>query len=335
MKKVNVLITLVVCVLFSASFAVAGPIVIKIGDSTPPTYSYAPAFEIFEKEVEKASNGAIDVQYFGSAVLGNQKTLVESTRMGAIQMCVVPSTVSQNNIPQHRLFTLPMLWPDYKTLRAWLDSPEGQAIGNLWETQGAKFLGWGHIGWIGIQNSKHEIKRAADMEGMKIRTMPDSVLVDTQNALGAMGVAMGIGELYSAVQQGVLDGISTSPQFLYSLKIYEVAKYYTHVKLHTAPALVLMNLSFWQKLSPEHQKIITAAAKNWEKNNDAYYLDDSLKTSDNNILKLFTELGVQNHVPTVDESAEFRKMTKPVFEKYRKDVGEDLVDQVVNFVGYK
>ena len=96
-----------------------------------------------------------------------------------------------------------------------------------------------------------------------------------------------------------------------------------------------MNLGFWKKLSPEHQEIIAAAAKNWEKNNDAYYLDDKLKTSDNNILKLFTELGVQNHVPTPEESAEFRKMTKPVFEKYCKDVGVELVDQVVEFVGYK
>ncbi len=334
MKK-NKLLLAVVCVLFGASSALAAPLVIKIGDATPKTYSYAPAFEIFEKEVEAASKGAIDVQYFGDGVLGNQKTLVESTRMGAIQMCVVPSTVSQNNIPEHRLFTLPMLWPDYKTLRAWLDSPDGQAIGNLWEKQGVKFLGWGHIGWIGIQNSKKEVKGPADLKGMKIRTMPDSVLVDTQNALGAMGVAMGVGELYSAVQQGVIDGISTSPQFLYSLKIHEVAKFYIHVNLHTAPALVLMNKGFWDKLSPEHQKIIAAASKNWEKNNDAYYLDDNLKTSDNNILKFFEELGVKNHVPTPEEQAQFRKITQPVFEKYRKDVGEDLVGRVVKFVGYK
>jgi tripartite ATP-independent transporter DctP family solute receptor len=289
----------------------------------------------FQKEVDQSSKGSLKVEYYGDAVLGSQKTLIESCRMGSIQMTIAPTTVTQNNILEYGLFTLPFLWPDYKTLRAFLDSADGQALGSLWERQDLKLLGWGHIGWIGVQNKKHPIKSLEDMKGLKIRTMQDPQLVETMDILGAKGVAMGIGELYSAVQQGVIDGISTTAQFLYALKIYEVAKYYSDLKLHTAPAQLLINLKFWRSLAPQERNIILAASKNWEKNNDAYYLDESFKTSDNNVLKLFRELGVETYEPTPEQLSELRKMTKPVFEKYRKKIGPDVVDKVIQFVGYK
>jgi TRAP-type C4-dicarboxylate transport system substrate-binding protein len=255
--------------------------------------------------------------------------------MGAIQMVVIPSTISQNFVAEHRLFTLPFLWPNYDVLRRYLDSQEGKDFGDLWQRNGMKFLAYGHIGWIGIQNSKREVRTSADLKGLKIRTMPDSVLVDTMNALGAMGVSMGIPELYSAVQQGVLDGVSTSAQFLFSLKIHEVAKYYIHLKMQTSPVLVLINLKFWNSLPPDIQKVFLDAAKNWEKNNDAYYVDNSKKTSDDNIMGLFKELGVKIYEPTKAETEPFLKLTIPVYKKYRNQIGPALVDKIANFTGYK
>jgi tripartite ATP-independent transporter DctP family solute receptor len=335
MKKVVLILMGVLGIIFLSNSSFAQTIICKIGDSTPKTYSYAPAFAIFEKEVEEKTGQKVDVQYFGDGVLGDQKTITESCLMGAIQMVVIPSTISQNFVAEHRLFTLPFLWPNYEILRRYLDSKEGKDFGDLWRRNGLKFLAYGHIGWIGIQNSKREVKTPPDLKGLKIRTMPDSVLVDTMNALGAMGVSMGIPELYSAVQQGVLDGVSTSAQFLYSLKIHEVAKYYIHLKVQTSPAIVLINLKFWNSLSPDIQKVFLEASKNWEKNNDAYYVDNSKKTSDDNIMGFFKELGVKIYDPSKAETEPFRKLTIPVFNKYRNQIGPALVDKVAKFTGYK
>jgi tripartite ATP-independent transporter DctP family solute receptor len=335
MKKIIFLVMAMVWMIGSSPEGLAQTIVCKIGDSTPKTYSYYPAFQIFEKEVEAKTGKKVDVQYFGEGVLGDQKTLVESCLMGAIQMVVIPSTISQNYVPEHRLFTLPFLWTNYDVLRRFCDSQEGMALGDRWSKHGMKILAYGHIGWIGIQNSKREVRTPLDMKGLKIRTMQDSVLIDTMNAIGGMGVAMGIPELYSAVQQGVIDGVSTSAQFLYSLKIHEVAKHYIHLCLQTSPALVLINLKFWNSLSPEIQKVFLEAGKNWGKNNDAYYVDNSQKTSDANIMGLFKELGVKIVEPSKSETEAFRKLTIPVYKKYRSQIGPEVVDRVAGYTGYK
>ena len=334
MKKLTILMVAIGCTVLICSSAMAGPIVIKWGDATAKSYSYYPACMIFKDQVEKATNGRVVVEYYGDAVLGDQKTLTEACRMGAVQMIVIASTVSQNTIPTHRLYSLPMLFPNYNIMRAWWDSEHGRAVGGLWENYGLKFLGYGQGGWIAVQNRKREVRTPGDLKGVKIRTMQDPVLVETQNALGALGTPMSAVEVYSAVQQGVLDGVSTSPQFLSSMKIYEVAKYYTHVNLHAATAMVLMNLKFWNSLPSDIQQIVVMAMQIWEKNNDDYYINDSKETSDNNILSFMRDKGVKCYVPTPKERDEFVRLTKPVFEKYRKDIGAEVVDKVAKFVGY-
>jgi TRAP-type C4-dicarboxylate transport system substrate-binding protein len=194
-------------------------------------------------------------------------------------------------------------------------------------------LGYAHTGWLGVMNSKHEIRNQDDFKGLKIRTMPDSVLVDSISALGCMGIAMGPGELYSAVQQGVIDGVSTAPQFLNVLKLQELCKYYTDLKLHATPAIFFLNMKFFNSLAPDIQKAFLEAGKNFEKNSDAYYTDDSKATSDKNILNsVFAKAGVKNYNPTAAERAGYKELTRPVFMKYREQVGPELVDSVVDFL---
>ncbi len=332
MKRASIVcMGLLVSLLFGGD-APAGEKVIKIGDAAAKTYSYYPACMAFKEEVEKNSKGSLKVEYFGDATLGSQKTLIESARMGAIQVTIAPTTVTQNNIKEYGMFSLPFLWPDYPTLRSYLDSEPGQSLAKLWESQGLKTLGWGHIGWIGVQVKNALITKPEDLKGMKIRTMTDPLLVDTMDALGAKGVAMGIGELYSAVQQGVLDGISTTAQFLYALKIYEVAKNYSDLRMHTGPAQLLMNLNFWNSLTTEEKKIVAAAAKTWEKVNDAYYTDDQSKTSDRNVLKLFNELGVKTYDPTEADLKPWKALTAEVFKVYREKTSPTVVDAAVKFI---
>jgi len=333
MKNGLMALTLLVCVCFLCPPGFAAPIVCKIADPTPKTFSYYEALKIFEKEVKEKSGGNVDVQIFGDGVLGDHQTTTESTLAGSIEGTVITSAWSQNLVKEHRVFTLPFLWPNYKGYRAWLDSADGRRVGNMLEGRGLKFLGYAHTGWLGVMNSKREIRTKDDFKGLKIRTMPDSVLVDSITSLGCMGVAMGPGELYSAVQQGVIDGISTAPQFLNVLKIHEVAKFYTDLKLHATPAIFFVSMKFWNQLSPDLQKIFLDAGKNFERNSDAYYLDDSKKTSDNNILEsIFKKAGVKIYMPTPQDMESYKQLTRPVFVKYREQVGPELADGIVKFL---
>ncbi len=333
MKRTLFILTAAVLIVFTFSDVFAQPIVCRIADPTPKTFSYYEALKIFEKEVKEKTGGKIDVQIFGDAVLGTHQTTTESTMMGSIEGTVVTSAWTQNLVKEHRLFSLPFLWPNYKGYRAWLDSADGRSVGDMLARRGLKFLGFAHAGWIGVMNSKREIKTKEDFKGLKIRTMPDSVLVDSITALGCQGVAMGPGELYSALQQGVIDGISTSPQFLNALKIQEIAKFYTDVKLHVTPAMLFVSQKFWNQLTPDLQKIFLEASKNFERNSDAYYTDDSRVTSDNNVLeKIFKPAGVKFYFPTPREIESYKELTKPVFMKYREQVGPELVDKTVNFL---
>ena len=107
------------------------------------------------------------------------------------------------------------------------------------------------------------------------------------------------------------------------------------MSLVSSPALVLINLKFWNSLPPEIQKVFLEASKNWGKNNDAYYVDNSKKTSDDNIMGLFKELGVKNVEPSKSEIEAFRKLTIPVYKKYRSQIGPAIVDRVAGYTGYK
>jgi C4-dicarboxylate-binding protein DctP len=202
----------------------------------------------------------------------------------------------------------------------------------MWEKHGLLNMSWGYAGEIGVQNRKRAIKTPEDLKGLKIRTMPDPVMVDTINAMGGMGVAMGLGELYTAVQQGTIDGLSTSPQLLDSLKIYEVAKFYSPLNMHYTPVLFIINMKFYNSLPPDIQKVLTEACKTWGKNVGAKFLDPNSKISNDYIFKVYKEKGVE--VTPVDV-APFRKLTVPVVKKYRDQIGADYVDQILKFVGYK
>lgn len=334
MKKQLIIMALMffIFLAFMSTTIAAGPIVVKVGDATPKSFSFYPASMAFKKDVEQKIGGRVDIQYYGDGVLGDQKTLMESVVMGAVHMATIPSMVAQNMVPELKVLSLPFVWPNYEVTRGFIDGKEGKQLGDLWERRGVKTIAWGLSMSIGIMNKKREVKRPEDLKGLKIRVMQDPIFVDSMNAMGGMSVAMGLSELYFALEQGVLDGISTGPQFLTSMKIHEIAKFYTPVNMHATPLMFIMNLNFWKSLPTDIQKAFMEASKTWSKVNDDYYRDSSLKTSDGYTLKAFKEHGVTITEPDIEA---FKKVTIPVVEKYRKEIGPELVDKILKVTNYK
>ncbi len=331
-KNVMIISVVLICLGFLATSTSAAPIVIKWGDSAPKSHSYWPAMQAFKSEVEEKTGGKVEIQLFGAGVLGDQKTLLESTKMGAIQMSVVPTLVSASLVPEHQVLDLPFIWPSAKVFSDFLVSSEGKQLGTLFEKHELKLVAWSYTGYTGLQNSKREVRTPTDLKGLKIRVLQNQIMVDTMNAMGGMAVSMGLGEIYSALQQGVIDGIYSAPQFLHSMKIYELAKYYTPLLVHYGAAATLINLKFWNSLSPDIQKVFVESSVTWNKVQEAYFLDSSKETSDQHIVDLFKKTGVKITEPDIEA---FKKVTLPVVRKYREKIGPESVDRVLKFVGYK
>ena len=332
MQKAVVILTVVFCMAFMSTGLSAAPIVVKWGDAAPKSFSYWPAMQAFKAEAEKKLPGKVEMQLFGDGVLGDQKTVLEQTTMGAIQICTVPSLITTNIVPEHQVLDLPFVFPSARAFADFLVSSEGKRLGALFEKHGLKLLAWSGMNGTDMQNSKREVRTPADLKGLKIRSLPNPLMLDTLQAMGAMSVAMGSAEVYSAVQQGVIDGVYTAPQFLNGMKIYEVAKYYTPLNAHYAAGVTVINLKFWNTLPPDVQKVFMEASETWNKVQEAYYLDGSKETSNQQVLDSFKKKGVKVTDPDLNA---FKKSTIPVVKKYREKIGPDSVDRVLKFVGYK
>jgi tripartite ATP-independent transporter DctP family solute receptor len=332
MQKAIVILTVVCCMAFTSTGLLAAPVVVKWGDAAPKSFSYWGAMQAFKAEVDKKLPGKVDLQLFGDGVLGDQKAVLEQTTMGAIQICTVPSLVTTNIVPEHQVLDLPFVFPSQRAFSDFLVSSEGKRLGALFEKHGLKLLTWSGMNGTDVQNSKREIRTPADMKGLKIRSLPNPLMLDTIQAMGGMGVAMGSAEVYSAVQQGVIDGVYTAPQFLNAMKIYEVAKFYTPLNAHFAAGVTVVNLKFWNTLPPDVQKVFMEASETWNKVQEAYYLDGSKETSNQQAVDSFKKRGVKVTEPDINA---FKKATIPVVKKYREKIGADSVDRVLKFVGYK
>lgn len=334
MKKVIGLFAAICSMIFLIpSFSgAAAPIVIKWGDAQPKTYAYWPAMQAFKAEVERKTGGKVDIQLYGDGILGNSGSLLESTLMGSIQMVSTSASSASSNVPELEACTLPMIWPSSKVFSDFTVSSVGQKMINLFEKKGLKCLTWCFGGWVGVQNSKREVRTPADLKGLKIRVLQNPIMIDTMNAMGGMGVSMGSTEVYSAAQQGVIDGATTSPQLLYALKLHEVCKYYTPLNVHISPVMTIINLKFWNSLPPDIQQAMKEAANTWKKVVEDYHFDATKETSDQRIMEMYKKSGVKITEPDVNA---FRNVTKPVVTKYREKLGPELVDPILKFVNYE
>ncbi len=235
-------------------------IVLKCGTSTQPTHIYNQAVEYFEKVVEKNSNGEIDVQLFPAAQLGSERDMVEGLQLGTLEMTLTSTGPLGNFIPQVKLFNLPFLFKDRETCYAVLDGKIGTDIADLFPRVGVRSLGWYENGFRNVTNSKRPINAPADMDGLKIRVMEDDVFILTMKALGASPLPMAFGELYTALEQKVVDAQENPLAVIYSSRFFEVQKNLAMTGHFYSPAMLLISEITWQTLSPEHQKIISDAA---------------------------------------------------------------------------
>jgi len=192
----------------ASSKAVAGEIpsmTLRLGHIAEPSHPYARGGDYFADLVKKKSGGKIEIKTFHSSQLGDQKTLIEGLIYGTIDMALVGTAALGQFQPQISLFDLPFLFEDLDHAYKSLDTV-GMDLGKALEPKGLKLLGYMENGVRHMTNNVREIKTPEDMKGLKIRVQTNKIFVSMMKALGASPTPMSLGELYTAMQQGVVDG---------------------------------------------------------------------------------------------------------------------------------
>jgi tripartite ATP-independent transporter DctP family solute receptor len=233
-------------------------IVMKAADVHPAGYPNVVAIENMGKKLAAATNGRITFQMFPGSVLGGEKEMIEQTQVGAIQILRTSLGPIGPVVPEVNVFNMPFVFRNEAHMRAVIDGPIGQEMLDKITASSARLVG---LGWMdgGSRSlyTKKPVRKPEDLKGMKIRMMGNPLFVDTMNAMGGNGISMGYGEVFTAIQTGVVDGAENNPPTLFTANHYQAgAKFYTQTNHLIIPEIFVMSKITWDKLSKDDQALV-------------------------------------------------------------------------------
>lgn len=317
-------------VLFIVSSPQAQVINIKFADALPPTWCYYQGMKAYKAYVEQKLAGRVKMEIYTSGVLGDQKTLLESTRMGALQMCFITSAISQAVAPSHQAWSIPYMFKTAEEFYKFAYGPVAIEIGNDVEKAGLKFVTWVSAGERGIALRSRCFTNPETMKGMKIRVMQDPFQASIIQHMGAIPVAMSLAEVFTALQTGQIDGAELGPTLTVTGKYSDICKAYARTLQFRVPGEVLANLKWWNELPADVRKVLEDGLPIMCKVNDDY-IDRDEGTSEPDRLRYMEKKGIKM-CPVYLEA--FKKATFPVVGELRKTIGDATVDKVLKAVGY-
>ncbi|ELY3461807.1 TRAP transporter substrate-binding protein [Cronobacter sakazakii] len=236
--------------------------VIKAADVHPQGYLNVVAVQNMGEKLKQQTNGELEIKTFPGGVLGDEKQMIEQAQMGAIDMIRVSMAPVAAILPEIEVFTLPYVFRDEDHMHKVIDGDIGKQIGDKLTSNPKSrlvFLGWMDSGTRNLI-TKNPVVKPDDLKGMKIRVQGSPVAIGTLKAMGANAVAMGVSEVYSGLQTGVIDGAENNPPTYIAHNYLPVAKHYTLSGHFIIPEMLLYSKVKWDKLKPEQQqKILTLA----------------------------------------------------------------------------
>lgn len=298
--------------------------VIRAGIGLNDQHPQFKGLEVMKEYVERESNGRIEMQLFHSSQLGDDIQMMEALQLGS-QEVTCPSTAPITSIDRrYMIFDLPFLFPTEEVASDLLDGDLGQELLDGLADHGLIGLAYWENGYRHLTNDVREVRTPADMNGLKIRTMENEVHLDFFRALGANPTPMPFGELFTAMQTGVVDG-QENPVPTIALQNYPEVQDYTTLTGHVySPFVLLMSKIFWDKLPADLQKVVEEGAiiaRDEQRKINREYTEE-LKDELRNAGMTVTEL-------TTEELKAFQDATMPTVEKFKGQIGEDYVNQVL------
>lgn len=239
-------------------------LVLKATDVHPLGYPTVEAVVRMGKKLEAATNGRLSIQMFPSMQLGGEKEMIEQAQVGALQIARISLGPMGSLVPELNAFNLPFVFRDPEHMKKVVTGPIGdEMLKKLSDHPTAGLIGlcWMSGGTRNVYNSKKPIKTMEDFKGLKIRMMGNPIFVDTMNAMGGNGVAMGYDQLINALQTGVVDGAENNEPSYSSGQHYRYAKYYSMTQHLIIPEILVFSKRTWATLSKADQDLIMKTAK--------------------------------------------------------------------------
>lgn len=315
--------TIALSAILSAGLAItaSAETVIKVGHGAAESFHMHRALLHFEELVEAGSNGEIDVQIFPSSQLGPDREMIEGVQTGVLEMAIPPSSFFAGWDPAFAVIELPYMYASKDIAFDVLEGPAGDSMIERLENQGLVGLGWLELGVRNVTNNVRPIATPADLEGVKLRTMQVPAHVATFQALGANPTPMNFGEVYSALQQGVIDGQENPLAIITSQRFYEVQSYLSTTGHVFAVYMPVISQPFFESLSAEHQQLVRdsmAAAR--------LHQAELVSAEDASQLDEIRAAGVEVLELTAAQRQAFADATESVRLQYRDEVGAEAYD---------
>jgi tripartite ATP-independent transporter DctP family solute receptor len=284
--------------------------VIKASDVHPLGYPTVEAVVRMGAKLEKATSGRLTLQMYPQMQLGGEKEMIEQAQVGALQIARISVGALGPVIDELNVFNMPFIFRDEAHMRKVIDGPIGtELLDKISVNPNTRLiaLGWMDAGTRNVYSNK-PVTKPADLKGMKVRMMGNPIFVETMNAMGGNGVAMGFNELYSAMQTGVVDGAENNEPTVLAQNHYQVAKIYSLTGHLIIPEMFVFSKVSWDKLSKEDQALIKKVSREAQIEQRQLWDEKTAKATEELKAK-----GVQ--FVKADKQA-FYKATAPVREKY-------------------
>jgi tripartite ATP-independent transporter DctP family solute receptor len=298
--------------------------VMKISISIAQNSHQGIGIDTFAKEVEKRTGGRYKVQPFYSGSLGGERESIEAVQLGTQELTLSSTGPVPNFVPAARILDIPFLFRDKAHARAVLDGPIGQEMLKEFEPKGFKALAWAENGVRHMTNSKRAVNAPEDLKGLKMRTMENPVHVAAYKGFGIITTPMAFPEVFTALQQGTVDGQENPLSVIMAAKFDQVQKYLTLTGHVYSPCIFLMNKATFDKLAPADQKHFLDAAVEATKANRARVDEDDAK----GVSELRSK-GMQ--VTENVDKAKFQTALAPVYADFEKQFGKANIDRIRNF----
>lgn len=284
---------------------------IKLAHGLDMSHPVHKAMAFMGEELERNSGGKLKLEIYPNQQLGSERQCLELLQIGSLDMTKVSAAVMENFSPDMKVFGLPFLFKNKAHAFKVLDGEIGKELLKGGEKYWLKGMGYYDSGSRSFYTKEKMVESPKDLEGMKIRVMESITAMNMVKSLGGSPTPISWGELYTSLQQGVVDGAENNPPSFYLSRHYEVCKYYSLDEHTTIPDVLIMSTHLWNSLSAQEQEWVNAATKASVKLQRKLW-----ETSEKEALEAVQKAGVTVLRP---DKSKFNKQVESIYETYKDD----------------
>ncbi len=281
---------------------------IKLGHGLDTSHPVHQAMVFMQQRLDSLSDGTLRIQIYPSQQLGTERQLLELLQLGSIGMTKVASAVLEGFADEYKVLSLPYLFRDEAHRHASLEGSAGRKILLSSEPYWLRGLAYYDAGSRSFYTTDQPIYSPSDLEGLKIRTLESATQVRMVNSLGGSATPIAWGEIYTSLQQGVVDGAENNPPSFYTSRHYEVSKYYSLDEHTGLPDVLLISTIIWDQLTPIQREWVQQSA-----DESAEYQKILWKAATDEALEKVQEAGVQIIYP---DKAPFAERVAHLYDEY-------------------